>query len=494
MKHYDHENEFQNLPHSHVMFHHVESACAADVEQFCGASETQTTGDPLLDWIFLPFAPPPPDMEDLNMMMDRLFDPLFLEPSREYVTLFFVQEPQHGPLFLIDAAAAKAAKEREPEEIPQLAHDLRQYGSEMLTKIDADSSFHYQMARRLTELDAKTIQHQVHLPFGCAKNRCLRLALVEGKVSPECQSSIERLESTFTLETELEHRQELFLCLMTIYMMTLLVLAIMVHRRMGSLRSNIRLGERILQAVYGNPTSKRQVELDLGHSLGSVPPRLYGGISTTEGSGGSIKRVKVAVLALLVALVIFAPFWVLPICIILSVARVIRLCLLAPGQSDDCTCCCCGATSTDAANGTLTEAQECCSCCKGSGSCTTSCADCCGHSCCCDGSCCCCAGVTKLDGCCCCGLSMADARDGNLTEIQACCDCCMGTGTCPDAKVLDAKLIEAPTHKIPIKACSSADVGNCCSSDAQRTGKGRGEKHVVPAKNEVYCGVPLQVV
>jgi hypothetical protein len=46
-------------------------------------------------------------------------------------------------------------------------------------------------------------------------------------------------------------------------------------------------------------------------------------------------------------------------------------------SADDCTCCCCGATSEQARAGTLTEAQVCCNCCKGTGTCSPSCASCC---------------------------------------------------------------------------------------------------------------------
>jgi hypothetical protein len=348
MMHHGHEEAFHNRPHSHVMFHHVESACAADVEKFCdvqGGASPQSTGDPFLDWIFLPFAPPPPEIRDLGMILDRLFDPRFLEPSLEHVTFFFVEQPHHeAPHFLIDSAAAKVAKEREPEEIPQLAHDLQRYGNNMLKQFDEDSSFHYKMARRLSEMDAKTIQHHVKLPFGCAKNQCLRRALVEGKLSKECQSNIERLEATFILEAQLEQRQALFYGMMLVYLCTLVILAIMVHRKMGSLRSNRRLGEQILHAVYNNPATRRQVELDLGHSVGTVPPVLRRAFDPNcrERGFGFVKRAKAAVFLVLIALLIFAPFWVLPVCIMLSVLRVIRLCRL-PTQSSDCTYgCCCG--------------------------------------------------------------------------------------------------------------------------------------------------------
>jgi len=423
--HHGHEESFHNRPNSHVMFHHVETACAADVEHFCSdrpMSPFLNTGDPFLDWIFSPFAPPPPEFQDITKIMDRLFDPQFLEPSRDYVTVFFVQEPQNVPHFLIDSATSKAAEVLEPQEIPQLANDLQKYGNEILSKLDNDSSLHYKMARRLTEMDAKMIQSHVSLPFGCAKNQCLRRALQEGRLSAGCQSSIERLESTFSLEVELEQRQELVLGMMMVYLFTLVVLAILIRRKMSALRSSRRLGERVLQAVYSNPATKRQVELDLGQSVGSVPPMVQLGLRV-HGEKGFMQRVRVVVLSILVAMAIFAPFWVLPVCILLSCVRVIRICLLSTQTSTD-TCCCCGATTADAANGDLSADQDCCSCCSGTGVCTPSCGNC-----------------------------------GPTTGP--------GVFFCSDEKYCGPP--ECPV-------------------------RGLGEKHVVRAKNEVFCGVPIQIV
>jgi len=382
-------------------------------------SQFLSTGDPFLDWIFSPIAPPPPEFQDITKIMDRLFDPQFLEPSRDYVTLFIVQEPQNVPYFLIDSATSKAAEELEPQEIPQLANDLQKYGNEILSKLDNDSSMHYKMARRLTEMDAKRIQNYVSLPFGCAKNQCLRRAFREGRLSPGCQSSIERLESTFSLEVELEQRQELFLGMMMVYLFTLVVLAILIRRKMTSLRSSRRLGERVLEAVYSNPATKRQVELDLGQSVGSVPPMLRLGLRV-GGEKGCMQRVRVAVLSILVAMAIFAPFWVLPVCILLSCVRVIRICLLSTQTSSD-SCCCCGATTAD----DLSADQDCCSCCNGTAVCTSSCGNCCGHT---------------------------NGPDGSFCSDNGYC----GAPECPV--------------------------------------RGGGEKHVVRAKNEVFCGVPIQIV
>lgn len=588
----NHETALRSLPHTHVTFHHVETACAEDVKKFCEESLPKSTGDPFLDWLFLPMFPSPVEFRDISFIMDRIFDPEFIEPSREFVTLFWVDEPQHAPQFLIDSVAAKAAQERQPEEIPQLANDLKKYGNQVLLTHDQDS-FQYRMARRLTEMDTTTIQLDVHLPFGCAKNRCLRQALADGKLSPRCKESIQELENTFALEVEQEYRQELFLGMMWIYIATLCFLLFQLARKMQSQRSKRQLRMRILQAVYSNPNIKRQVEGDLGESVGAVPPVSLHALSLMGRDGQDLKRAlrcirraHIIVFASLLTLIVVAPFWVMPICIVFSVVRALELCFLPNHVGDgECECCCCGANTNDAKNGTLTEQQECCSCCKGTGVCTPSCADCCGpkstfsnscgdvmESCCCkknlqiEECTCCCCGATpskartgtltstqvcctccqgtgvcadacdKCCGtggccCCCCGVTEAQAREGNLTDAQACCCCCRGTGkgcTCCSSNSKTNSTIQECTccccgatpsqardgtlsvDQVCCNCCKGSGVccnacasccgnGCCCGGDGDEQPqscalKGRGQKHVVSARNEIYCGVPLQVV
>jgi len=562
----EHEADLKNLPHTHVMFHHVETACAADVKKFCEATPAPvalpaTTGDPFLDWLFIPMAPPPPDIRDLTRMMDRIFDPVFIQPSRDYVTLFWVEEPQHAPQFLIDSVAAKAAEQRQAEEIPQLVHDLQKYGNDLLSMHDQDS-FEHSMARRLTEIDATTIQHHLHLPFGSAKNLCLRKAFADGSLSPECKSSIQEMESTFVLESQLGHRQGLFLGMMWVYIGTLCILLFQLARKMQSQRAKRQLRMRILQAVYSNPEIKRQVEDDLGQSVGFVPPISVHAL-TLLGPGKKdlkealrcIRRVHMIVFALLLTLIIVAPFWVLPICIVISVLRVVELCFIPNNSGDgECECCCCGATTIDAENGTLTEEQQCCNCCKGTGVCTPTCADCCGPKSRCSDSCglvteSCCMNKDKdvnECNCCCCGATSSQFRDGTLTADQVCCNCCKGTGVCTptcadccgtggcccksttagNTKENTKTLVEEctccccgstpsmardgnlTTDQVCCNCCKGTGVcsascasccgnGCCCGGGEEQQAchmKGRGQKHVVSVRNKVYCGVPLQVV
>jgi hypothetical protein len=122
--------------------------------------------------------------------------------------------------------AAKLAAEKEPEEIPQLAHELHIYGAQMMQKHAEDSVGHC-MACRLTEMDAKTTQNNVRLPFGCQKNRYLNDSMIQKNVSEECAHYICQLESTYVLENQLELCQEVFVGMMWIYIAVLSLLLTM---------------------------------------------------------------------------------------------------------------------------------------------------------------------------------------------------------------------------------------------------------------------------
>jgi hypothetical protein len=476
-------------PHTHIAYHHVESACAADVEALCEIKQEelpQTLGDPFLDWVFLSATPtpPPPEIEDIS----RFLDSFFSAPISQ-VSIYWYEEPQQAPHFMIDTAAAKLAAEKEPEEIPALAYQLQNYGEKMMQMHEEDS-LHHLMGRRLTEMDATTIQHHVRLPFGCPKNRCLRDAMVQNKVSDECARSMHQLETTYELEEELELRQEDFVGMVWVYICVLCILLVLLARKYRSGRVERRLRTRILQAVYSNPTLKRQIEKELGESVGSVPPLPYHVLMVMSTGSKDLKRHLLCMkrtrmvlfmvrFSIILTLVFVAPFWVLPICISLSMLRIVQICLFPVHQSE-CECCCCGASTTGAASGNLTELQECCKCCKGTGVCAPSCASCCGpDSCCCCGCCdgsCCCNKSTKAKArddctCCCCGATAEQARAGTLTDVQVCCNCCKGTGTCDPS-------------------CASC----CGGGDGASTKKGRGQKHVFASNHVVFEGVPLQVV
>jgi len=468
---HQHDDHSQLRPHTHIAYHHVEQACSDEVEKLCAPKQQvpETFGDPLLDWVFLPQAPQPRGVEDPSVMFDRMFNSFFGEPIT-LVTVYFQEEmpPQEQAPLMADSMAAKLAADKQPEEIPDLVHQLRLHGKELMA-IHEEDSMHHRMARRLTEVDANTIQHHARLPFGCPKNRCLKEAMAAGKVSKECSISIQQYESTYILEEELEHRQEIFVGMMWIYIAVLSILLILLAKNYRNHRGQQRLRTKILRAIYSNPGLKRKVELELGESVGSAPP-LPAHVLRLMSTGGKdlrrqlkcLKRVHTIFFAVLLTLVFVAPFWVLPICILISVVRVGLLCLMNNEPVDgDCECCCCGASSTDAAQGLLTESQQCCGCCKGTGVCAVGCDSCrgpdgcccCG---CCDGACTCCDGKMRnndeaccsccgcCDGsctcavykmtddctCCCCGVTAAQVKAGNVSDAQACCNCCKGLGVC----------------------------------------------------------------
>jgi hypothetical protein len=292
-----------------------------------------------------------------------------------------------------------------------------------------------------------------------------------------------QLQQVNEMEIQLGQQQEVFLGMMWIYVCLLVMLLILLGRRYTKNKANRRLKRRILKAVYANPSIKAQLEEDLGESVGNVPPVSSQALRLMSAGGRALRRkiecarrVRVVFFMMLLTMVIFAPLWVLPICIVTSAIRVALLCCAADPVRE-CTCCCCGVSTEDVANGLVTKAQACCNCCVGTGVCSAACASCCGQDgCCCDGADCCCCNAAqpktvKCCGtgcCCCCGASPEQAATGTLTEAQASCCCCSGTG------------------------CCSGDDSCCCCGDTAP--KGRGQKHVFKAKEGIYEGVSIQIV
>ena len=528
-------------PHTHIAYHHVENACREDVQELCTVEEPDDSSnsihsfrDPLLDWIFLPpqqqttRTPSPFQLmidrqREIDSIMDQMFDVALRVPSTYFVMIesstpsyehhqFLRSSNQNAepeppttllkPDHVVDSVVSKLAQETPDEEIPLLARQIVQQGKKFLHHPDDDRR---RLARRLTQVEPDSLkkqqqqQHKVRLPFGCHQNRCLKTAASEGRVSPKCANAMAQLDYVAAMELEMEERQDLFVGLLWIYVGLLFLLLALVARRFRQNKQHRRLRHRILQAIYSNPKIKAEVEESLGEPLGSVPP-VSEYVLRLMSSGGAalqqrikcLRRVQLVVFAGLSVMVIVAPFWVLPACIVISAARaLVLLCSSSSrGSVRECSCCCCGATTTDAARGTLTEAQECCSCCKGTGVCAPGCADCCGGGsdpctccnsgdsggcCCCCGNpkscdypgnrrqtsasccagcccCCCCCGtescsccscggtgkagsvtinkerVSCCDGCCCCGAQPGQLAAGTLTDAQACCCCCNGTG------------------------------------------------------------------
>jgi hypothetical protein len=502
----------------------VEKACAADVEKLCKEPEelsplyTNTLGDPFLDWVFLPMAPPPmmvSEMNDISFLMDRMMDSAMRMPVDSFI-IFESQRPSiPAAEHAMDSVVIRLA-ESKPQEIPQLTEQIAHYGQHILQQPQLAERHH--LARRLTEVNANDIQNQVHLPFGCSKNRCLReIFATKASLSEECLVAMTQLDAVNKLEIHLEQQQDLFAGMVWVYIGLISMLLILLARRYRGAKVNRRLRIRILQTIYSNPVLKAQVERELGESLGNVPP-LPTHVLRMMSAGGTqlkskifcLRRVRLIFFVFLLALVFVAPFWVLPICIMVAAVRVGLVCC---GRKPlrECTCCCCGVSTEDVKNGLVSAAQACCDCCKGTGVCSPACASCCGKDGCCDGGCCdkkvilkdcccccgamaadfdgiltdcCCCGGTgvprgMVDGCCCCcGASAEDASTGNITKEQAGCCCCNGTGIPRCASNRSA-------------SCNSG--GDCCALN-KPSEVGRGRKHQFPASEGVYYGLPLQVV
>ena len=422
----------------------------------------------------------------------------------------------------MDSMVSKLAASR-PSEIPQLAQQLIQHGNLVLeSNVSEDRR---RLARRLTEVNAEEMHQQVHLPFGCPKNRCLRDAFSRGAVSGECARAMTQLEHVNQLEIELEEQQNLFIEMVWIYVSLLIVLLILLARRYRGAKGNRRLKVRIMQTIYSNPAIKAQVEREMGESIGNVPPlpthvlrMMSAGGKTLKNKMFCVRRVQLIFFVFLMCLVFVAPFWVLPICIFVSAVRVVLLCF-APTPLRECSCCCCGTSTDDVKNGLKT---PCCSCCNGTGVCAVGCASCCGTSGCCGTGCCeggscnCCAAQTKRSShklgdcsCCCCGATPEAAKNGSLTVEQANCCCCCGTGEprgmvngcccCCGLSPRDAKNGTITEDQACCCCCGGTGLprcanNSCCAPKRKPTTKGRGQKHQFTADEGIYHGIPLQVV
>lgn len=508
-----HDEEHHPLrPHTHVAYHHVEKACASDVELLCTRQETpETFGDPFLDWMLLPSSTtsdsPFGDMDDIGAIMDRMMGSVLVAPPfTTTITVFTAgveRTPEEASMqdinFVVDSTAAKLATEKEPEELPELAEQLQTYGHELMIRSEEGNPEHH-LGRRLTEMDANTLHHHVRLPFGCEKNACLLNAAQQFRVSPDCAHSIEELQIVNQLEKNLEERQEATLRFMAAYLVVLMLVLIVALKKSKQNNLRRRLGQKILLAIYSNPELKRQVEEELGESVGNTPPVHRIALKMMGAQGSKLKRaircrkfMFLSYLLLVLYIVLAAPSLASPLFMVLMLGRLVFLCGFASkANADECKCCCCGATTT---NGGLTEAQECCSCCKGTGVCSPACASCCetGDGCCncCGGAGCCCPskGATTVKDpctCCCCGATPEQVAAGTLTAEQECCSCCKGTGTCSPA---------CASCCGGGGCCCCGGKGCCCCKGCCCAPKvGQGQKHVFQSKTCVYQGVPVQIV
>jgi hypothetical protein len=340
------------------------------------------------------------------------------------------KEPEDQKLqdinFVADSTAEKLASVA--QDIPDLAQKLQQYGQTLVQRTEEGSESNH-FGRRLTEMDAEYLMNNVHpeeqqlqdtnwklasvaqdipdlvktlrqygqgdqqlqdinsivecgmieevqLPFGYRKNTCLRKLLSKHKLSDKCAHSIQELDRVNKHEIELENRHKATLTLINVYLLLLVVLLIFIIRKFRRNKIRRRLRHNIIQAIYSSPSLKRQVEEELGESVGHTPPIPYLALNLMGARGEDfrrrlkcMKRLHICFFTWLVLMVFVTPILVLIIGISITFLRILLMCLTNDAVSDECECCCCGTTTTNAARGMIREDQKGCVCCKGTGVC-----------------------------------------------------------------------------------------------------------------------------
>jgi len=263
---------------SHTAYHNVESSCAMDVELLCVPQENPLmsllSGDPFFDWISISstvsYPPTSDEAYSIIFFVDQMFDSVLAPCASREPSIFFFQEVE-SPQLIVEDRGAQFSTENESDEVPQLAHELQNYGASLLQDVETGSE-QYQLARRLTEIDTKKIDYHVELPFG-SKNYCLRKAVEQEMVSEKCARSIWMLENTFALETDFTRRQEAFMKSLLICMASFAVLISLLLARCVNVRRRNRrrrLNQKVIATVYSNSSIRKQVELEIGESVGYV--------------------------------------------------------------------------------------------------------------------------------------------------------------------------------------------------------------------------------
>jgi len=339
-----HVNFYHDKPHSHVAYHHVEQACARDIETFCTAPSAQS---PLLvpnmEWAF----PSDNEIMEIIQTMDRVMESFFAMPppsstSSHYGTITIYtpemihQSPKratvHDLNFVADSTASELASQTKPEEIPQLAQKLNQYGEQLMASSEEGKPDHH-IGRRLTEMDAETLHNHLQLPFGSTKNACLMHMLPH--VSKACLTSVKDLDNTSYYEVKLQETQASQMMYMLMYLSLLMIfLALVVKKTRMDMGKQI-LGHSILEAIYANPNLKRQVEREMGQSVGNrVPFPFVMGRRFREQVDG-MRRVRLLFFIALFYAFVFAPLMILPICAMAMFFRVLHMCVLVNNPDDE---------------------------------------------------------------------------------------------------------------------------------------------------------------
>jgi len=472
-----HDHHHHHPPMSPSMqqsMHLVEQSCSRDVALFCSEPDevlskaapimrtaTQSP-DPFVEFLTNPMAPPPM-MLDVSQMLDDMMKTALVMSQQPDIVFVSIMEPLPEPpqkpqpeaeheqkpkeitaeqafdsMFstLAERVASSHGQENSPAMDPiALSKRIVEHGKELLDNGEPDDD-RVRMARRLTEVRPQMFQgpNHPHLPFGCPKNRCLTRAFQDGRVSMGCADALRGAERLHQKEVtrhalQVQHESQAFLSFGFLYVLLAVATVYMLHRRYNKFRQTMReqkhLKRRILQAVYSNPRIKETIESELQEEIGFVPPLPFhvlsqmGGPKFPHRGFMACKCFKLIAIIGLFVLAFGNPLLAMPLLCLLMMLRCCQLtCCPSEPPVRKCTCCCCGVDTEKAAKGEVSETEACCTCCKGTGVCAPGCAACCGD-----------------DPCDCC-------HDG--------CDCCDGSSP------------------------------------------GKGKKHV--AKEGIYMGVPVQVV
>lgn len=540
-------------PREHAAFQKIEEVCQQDVLVHCTPPEETFKNDPILQWMMAPerLAPPmmhpealdPLDPINIGPLLDHMMDtalrmPMFVQPMEP---VFFVLiddspfEEQPPEEFVFDSMISRLMQQSDCDrQMPfmpaeeDVTHHIRLKGQHVLDQEDVPED-RRRLARRLTEVSPEDMMKRPQFPYhehpriSPGKHKCLLQAREQNKLLPECHGAVSRLERIHEFEQNQRDKMDLYMTFFWLYCILFSAFFVLaMARKFKNTKGLFFLRLRILQAVYSNPDIKAKVEDEVGLPLGDVPPVPSGALKLLSQEGrNECKRKRQRFCFILYTILGFFvldangflpdswPLFVMGGCCAFMACRIVSLCFQKQ-EHRECKCCCCGGSTTDVADGTVSDAQACCKCCKGSGVCSPKCKSCCGNGSnknqcgkkCCDEKCDCCkcceaeglyAAEYKLlvEGdckCCCCGGSTSDVTNGTVSEAQACCNCCKGTGEC------SAKC----------KSCCGGGAGTCCDGtcNCAKDHCCDGSCDCCSDKNEVnvgpntvvYQGVPIQIV
>lgn len=487
------------------LFERVASECRIDAQVLCRANVAATRKDdaPIAaeQQRHLALRPPPvstlshplpmlvtfhrsnPTPEDFDTYLNHLVQQAMRPPPLHLLMIVRagVEEPrQRKPPCPFDTMMHQVANGVAPEHYAQLADHMNRKGqqlSEVIARVAPEPQFveehadHFSVSRRLQEVspDALHEYRRSFLPFAPETADCLEAAYSsQQQVSLGCEQALTQLHKfredeaiRIRKQTSLDENITRDSDQLWIYILCTAIFLAIRRRRIRKQQNFI--GDRIFAAVYSKPTFKRKVEAELGHSVGHVPPiPVYRNLmrgklrAAVQRWRRQIRAVCFVALATLAIVACYSPSWAMAIAA--CVARALFLSLVIqsmyPAQKNInlCVCCCCGGSTENVKLGTVTDAQACCPCCAGTGVCSVKCAACCSNT---EEACSCCGGA----GCCCCngctcsgnGTNLGGDGDAMAVSSSVECSCCKGCTCCKKCSCTATTVATASPPKSPRK-------------------------------------------